>query len=211
MNLNYKYGDCYFTFHPVYIMIQDLVAYMIPMLAILLITCYILHRLHQSKSFNKQSLTTRNRRLLMKKIDSVNSEHKIKLANNELTEINYEVKANTKINFLTVDESINKPNETLIKNSIKNELDLSRFLKNVKINANFKLCVILTIFCILWLPFCILWPFNAICFNCVSDLVYQISYWMGYAQSLINPILLLILTKPVSDKRSESSYYNQSS
>lgn len=74
----------------------------------------------------------------------------------------------------------------------------------IKLNAYAKLYVIMATFCVLWLPFCILWPINAVCQSCINPFIFQLSYWMGYAQSLINPILLLILNPNYNKLKSDS-------
>lgn len=79
-----------------------------------------------------------------------------------------------------------------------------RCFRMPKLNAYAKLYVIIATFCILWLPFCVLWPINAVCDTCISPFVYQLSYWMGYAQSLINPILLLILNPNYNKLKSDA-------
>ncbi len=69
------------------------------------------------------------------------------------------------------------------------------FLPTMTLSPYAKLYVILGSFCTLWLPFCILWPVKSVSPDLIDPIVYTTTYWMGYAQSFINPILLLILNK----------------
>jgi hypothetical protein len=65
----------------------------------------------------------------------------------------------------------------------------------INVSAYAKLYIIVGSFCTLWLPFCILWPVKSVSPNLIPEVVYTTSYWLGYAQSLFNPILLLILNQ----------------
>jgi hypothetical protein len=59
INLTYKPRECYFNFDPTYIIIQDTVAYLLPMFIILGITIYILKVLHEA---NKRRRVMKQRR-----------------------------------------------------------------------------------------------------------------------------------------------------
>jgi hypothetical protein len=166
-SLNYKLGECYLIFNPFYVIFQDLLAYLMPIIVITLISIFILNRLRFSKRFKQ-------RPVLKNGNDSNETETSVS-----------DVKQSANMNS-------NFQKKNLISNKSKS---------HSKINVNTKLYIILTTFCLLWLPFCILWPIASICFDCVPTFIYQTSYWMGYAQSLINPIILLILTKPETDRK----------
>jgi hypothetical protein len=87
----------------------------------------------------------------------------------------------------------------------QNSVDKQKTNRNkLQFNSYTKLFIIILTFCLLWLPFCILWPINSICKHCIPPLVYQASYWMGYIQSFINPILLLILNPNYKSFKSNS-------
>ena len=251
ISLSFKNRECYFNFDPAYIIIQDTIAYLIPMIMILAITIYILRTLHyrnkSRKSFKKNKtirlLITHNiiaankskmRNSLIVKPGHEHGEH----SNYEFTSLSEyhgeEHKANRKEsllhehedakntslhvkindtetlenfsgerrNTIYVDRSSKKSNNTpkasfSAQGGSSKILTLLKILKldrlRINMNAYVKLTIIIFTFCILWLPFCILWPVYSVCQTCISNFIYQLVYWMGYAQSLINPILLIIL------------------
>lgn len=262
IDLTYKNNECYFNFDPRYILIQDSVAYLLPMSVILLITGYILKILHErnirrtklQKNRNKnksKSLKNLNENFSTSEL-SINSDCSTldgdkmqQFASSSKTDkTNFPIESLNETYFSSenVCESlvnkivstdqissrkilngssnfskqlIMKPNSGLRQTynsnfstncevsfiSSKSLKDVDKesktkkkqFSFSLKLNAYTKLYAIIATFCVLWLPFCILWPIFSVCQTCISKFVYQISYWMGYAQSLINPILLLIL------------------
>ncbi len=62
-NLTYKPRECYFNFDPAYIIMQDCIAYLLPMFVILGITIYILKVLHEA---NKRRKVMKRRRARIK-------------------------------------------------------------------------------------------------------------------------------------------------
>lgn len=105
--------------------------------------------------------------------------------------------ANSSLHVEIVDDRHASVDERLI--SLPNRQESKQRTKFIcpsfKVSAYAKLYVILATFCILWLPFCILWPVKAVAPDVIPEFVFQASYWMGYAQSFINPLLLLILNQ----------------
>lgn len=234
INLTFKNNECYFNFNPVYIIIQDSVAYLLPMSIILLITFYILKILHnrnkQRKLLKRKKIVKKTRKSHMKFPQNKQQNQEQAKSNTEnLTTSEFSIVSDVTSNHLNENESQNesfvesnskkdikrKKSErcvSLLKNNLNNHdspaclikiasnfktnpvpIKIFNTRKKLKLNAYTKLYVIIITFCLLWLPFCILWPVFSVCQSCISGLVYQVSYWMGYAQSLINPILLLIL------------------
>jgi hypothetical protein len=122
-----------------------------------------------------------------KKRSSIGSVHETKPANNKKKKL---VKQRSLIE--TIFESIEETEVEWKQNSVDKQ-SKQKNKNKLQLNSYTKLYIILLTFCVLWLPFCILWPINSICKQCIPPFVYQASYWMGYIQSLINPILLLIL------------------
>ena len=49
--------------------------------------------------------------------------------------------------------------------------------------------IIMTFLLLCWLPFAIMWPLRVFCGSCVSQLMYDISIWINYINSTINPII----------------------
>ena len=49
--------------------------------------------------------------------------------------------------------------------------------------------IIMTFLLLCWLPFAIMWPLRVFCRSCVSQLMYDISIWINYINSTINPII----------------------
>ena len=312
INLSFRDRDCYFTFHPVYIVIQDIVAYLIPMFIILGITAYILQTLHQA---NKKRKNMRKKNIKIKSNPKINKEptqknsnlnnsnyleakshhdnssnafsiinlkdsdrlsisggsisnsdigNDIKIQSFNIVYVNnsdessmiqktstsvspaspatnlksFNLKSPSKIKTASSPKTQSKiaykafsKQESKLSAGISNN-DLSLSAKSIhsfysteklnlscmtkiksrvtlsktkmKLNAYAKLYVIMGTFCVLWLPFCIIWPIESIFPHFVSDTTTQISYWMGYAQSLINPILLLILNPNYNKLKSEN-------
>ena len=48
---------------------------------------------------------------------------------------------------------------------------------------------VIAAFMLCWLPFCFFWPISAYCLDCISANLYQYSYWSAYLNSTINPLL----------------------
>lgn len=70
--LSFKNRECYFTYHPAYIIIQDSVAYLLPMFVILGITGYILQTL-RVRNKRRNQLKRKKKLRLPKLIAQVNS------------------------------------------------------------------------------------------------------------------------------------------
>lgn len=54
--------------------------------------------------------------------------------------------------------------------------------------------------------FCVTWPLKAACASCVSDLMLEVGYWMCYAFSSVNPIVLLIFHEHFSKRFRKSLF-----
>jgi hypothetical protein len=63
INLTFQKRECYFNYDPVYIILQDSVAYLLPMMIILAITFYILRTLHVRNKRRRQLKRKKNMRL----------------------------------------------------------------------------------------------------------------------------------------------------
>lgn len=295
INLTFKNRECYFNYDPAYIIMQDTIAYLLPMLIILAITAYILKTLHvrnkrrrmmkRKKNMHLPKLIMLERKKAALKNDDLDAAKNIQnlINRSENMSMGSELSLNTDDAAHTT-SNLNEiiiPNECIVTkngksiiatgkkspatnakkvsikkkpskppapppmqnqfstmsyvdsfsglvnggessyagngdNGGKNAADVTRIsdennsrtsrlrsklktkttscsISSIKLNAYAKLYIIIATFCVLWLPFCILWPINSVCPTCISAFVYQLSYWMGYAQSLINPVLLLIL------------------
>lgn len=58
-----------------------------------------------------------------------------------------------------------------------------------QLSAAKTLGTIMTFLLLCWLPFAILWPLRVFCKTCVSQFAYNISIWINYLNSSINPII----------------------
>ncbi len=71
---------------------------------------------------------------------------------------------------------------------------INNFKKNKK--AYKTLLLVSSSIIILWLPWVILWPIEAYCFvsdkECIPEIIYSISYFLEYLNSLMNPLILII-------------------
>jgi hypothetical protein len=82
--------------------------------------------------------------------------------------------------------------ERKTKLSSKLLIKLVNFKKLIFENAQVKLTIITTIFVCLYLPYPMSWAINSI-YVAVSDEWIDVFYLMSYSNSMINPIILLIL------------------
>lgn len=64
--------------------------------------------------------------------------------------------------------------------------------RSKKLKPEIKLLIIIVAFLIQWIPTCALWMLDSIC-NCVPGLIKKISYLLTFTESLVNPVLVLIL------------------
>lgn len=172
---------------------QDIVAYIIPMLIILVITLYIIRIIRITKKKKKTNgLTALNRAMLKGHRTRLHSN--ISTSNNENIESS-KVKYGQQYSYGSENSNVaiedNRSHINVPAQATKRFLDLPV----VNVSAYAKLYIIVGTFCALWLPFCILWPVRSVSPNLIAEIVYTTSYWLGYAQSLINPILLLILNQ----------------
>ncbi len=162
-----------------------------PILVILGITMYIVKLIQHTK---KQQFTmVRIKNLIqMSKASNCNRSNqnypKEKIDENEsLVVSNFQVSRSGTSNLISsFDEEVDTKFE---------QIPSKLCLPTINISPYAKLYVILGSFCTLWLPFCILWPVKSVSPDLIDPIVYTTTYWMGYAQSFINPILLLILNK----------------
>lgn len=66
-------------------------------------------------------------------------------------------------------------------------LESSRLAQQIKIAKT--LAIIMIFIMLSWLPFAIMWPIKSICPTCLSEKSYNISFWINYLNSALNPIL----------------------
>lgn len=162
------------------------------MLIILVITLYIVRIIRITKKKKKTNgLTALNRAMLQG--------HRKRLASNVSTSNNENIETKAKCGQ---QHSYGSDNSNVAIEDNRTSINVppqatKRFLNLpvVNVSAYAKLYIIVGTFCALWLPFCILWPVRSVSPNLIAEIVYTTSYWLGYAQSLINPILLLILNQ----------------
>jgi hypothetical protein len=65
----------------------------------------------------------------------------------------------------------------------------SKFISNPQV----KLSIIISAFCIQYLPYSLVWLIVTFCNECVSDLLFEITYLMTFSASFTNPFILLVL------------------
>ena len=69
----------------------------------------------------------------------------------------------------------------------QNSLEKSRLKRQMR--AAKTLGLIMTFLLLCWLPFAVMWPLKAVCPHCVSQRVFDISIWVNYLNSSVNPII----------------------
>ncbi len=69
---------------------------------------------------------------------------------------------------------------------------LERTRLKQQLSAARMLGIIMAFLLLCWLPFAILWPLRVFCPRCVSQGVYNLSIWINYANSGINPVIYFL-------------------
>ena len=69
---------------------------------------------------------------------------------------------------------------------------LERARLKQQLSAARMLGMIMAFLLLCWLPFAILWPLRVFCPRCVSQGVYNLSIWINYANSGINPVIYFL-------------------
>jgi 5-hydroxytryptamine receptor 5 len=157
IHFTYEERSCYFTFTLAYIIVQDIIAYIIPILSLLSLTLFIMYIYRLKES-----------------------------ARNQKTKQTQTAKRHANFTNLSFIFSNSRQLQS-------RELRMKERSKDKRFNLYIKLTIILLTFIALWLPWIIAWPIKSGCNECVNDTAYIVFYWLGYIQSLVNPILLLIL------------------
>ncbi|KAL3871604.1 hypothetical protein ACJMK2_039595 [Sinanodonta woodiana] len=67
---------------------------------------------------------------------------------------------------------------------------LAQHIRAAKTLSSMMICLLLC-----WLPFSIIWPVKTLCPSCISQRLYNFSFWVNYINSTLNPIIYC-LTNP---------------
>ena len=168
-----------------------MVAYILPIAIILSITSFIARKIQNSK--RRKAMIRLKALIIQTRVDHAQVSSALK--QDEKTSL---VSKPTRTDISTTAEeekqsNSKQPNQNqpTSKTNIRNILNFPV----ITLSPFAKLYIILGSFCTLWLPFCILWPVKSVSPGLIDPIVYTASYWMGYAQSFINPILLMILNQ----------------
>nr|QVK45735.1 G protein-coupled receptor [Proales similis] len=206
--------ECYFALnHPFLIICQDVVAYLLPMGLIIAMTLYTMRMLSVRRRRKRENAQKNWNRLRNGAATAAATAAMVVSIHNQMTltvggEETAAATASEYSRLNVTEEMFSSTNEPSVSGIFKstNGDQRTRTLsvspqsslgtnqsRRTRLNVFAKLYIIILTFCILWLPFCLMWPIYSICEHCIPESVYQISYWLGYTQSLINPMLLLIL------------------
>jgi hypothetical protein len=161
---------CYFTSTFSYVLAADLVGYLLPVLAVLLVNSLIFFELRKKKIKRKR----------------------VVFSNNQSMSYSYKLHSLSKeIALVELDHSTNK--SSIAKYSVNRSYNLKfKEFINKETRALVCLCIVTGFLVILFSIFCVTWPYKAFCSECVSDLILEIGYWLSYVYSSFNPVLLLI-------------------
>lgn len=65
---------------------------------------------------------------------------------------------------------------------------------------NYKIILMVTVFCLFWLPFFVLWPLKGVCGACVPDFIRKLSGLLTYGQSALNPLTVICTSRQIRSK-----------
>lgn len=69
------------------------------------------------------------------------------------------------------------------------ETSLERARLKQQVRAAKILGVIMGFLLVCWLPFAIMWPIRTICSTCISERMFDMSIWINYVNSAVNPVI----------------------
>ncbi|XP_064616407.1 probable G-protein coupled receptor No18 [Liolophura sinensis] len=69
----------------------------------------------------------------------------------------------------------------------KRRLESVRLAQQIRAARN--LAVLMAFLVLCWMPFSIMWPIHAYCPSCLTPKVYNLSFWINYLNSSMNPII----------------------
>ena len=169
------YKECYYLYNLEFILVIDLIVYIIPICYIVILQLLIYVFLK-----NKDRLI------------NLSSRHESQRSKPP-TDKELMARKRVSIATTTVMHSQKCSNTNHKKNTVN--LDLKVLIRNTKNRKAFVTLFCVTVFIILfWSPWIILWPINAYC-NCIPRPMYSFAYWMKYMNSFTNPIILILGNK----------------
>ncbi|KAI0237024.1 Beta-3 adrenergic receptor [Lamellibrachia satsuma] len=155
-------NDCYYIPPPLYVLVQSIVVYHVPLLLIVVIYVVCVNRLR-------------------KRFRTIADSHQLETAATAAT-TGGPVDA-------TIDSTVSTTGGPSVDRIHAIALDRQRQRRRRHIRSLRTLGAVIAFFVLCWLPFCLFWPISAYCADCISANLYQYSYWSAYLNSTINPLL----------------------
>ncbi|KAI0237020.1 5-hydroxytryptamine receptor 1B, partial [Lamellibrachia satsuma] len=157
-------NDCYYIPPPLYVLVQSIVVYYLPLLFIVVIYVACVNRLR-------------------KRFRTIADSHQLETAATAAT-----TGGLVDVAVSTVDSisTAGGPSvDTVLAMAVERQLQRHRrHIRSLRM-----LGAVIAFFVLCWLPFCVFWPISAYCADCISANLYQYSYWSAYLNSTINPLL----------------------
>ncbi len=105
-------------------------------------------------------------------------------------------------NTMTVNTVIHVNDDTLmtsqgIVKETKKHVSTSKTKLSKDLKAVTCLIVVSLILVFCWSLFIIVWPLRAACSNCISNVLFEVSYWLPYSSSTLYPISLFIFHEAI--------------
>lgn len=156
-------NDCYYIPPPLYVLIQSVFVYHLPLLLIVVIYVVCVNRLRS-------------------RFRTIANSHQHEIDATATTRGPIEDTVST-VDSIT---DSGAPNADTM-HSMAQERQRQRRRRHIRSLRT--LGAVIAAFMLCWLPFCLFWPISAYCADCISANLYQYSYWSAYLNSTINPLL----------------------
>lgn len=163
---------CYFTYTFSYVIVSDFIAFLVPIMGSFVVNVLAYFEI-------KEKMKNKNRLKNIYKTGSFTLQP-TRFRNNQVSTIT---------NSVSASENLSQSQKSQHSNVSSQH---SRDLIEKETKAWICLCVVSGAQCILYSVFCVSWPIKAYRNEMVGDFIIEISYWLAYIYSSLNPCLLLI-------------------
>ena len=175
---NFDETGCFFIYTFSYVINADIFGYFLPVLASGIINMLIFYEIRK-KTISKNKLKNQNHRAKGKSL-------KVSKSNKVST-----IETDNGAHDNSIEEEISTKNNLQQPQKQQQHHNSKEFIEK-ETKALICLCVVTGALCVLYSVFCIAWPIKAYCDECINVIIIEISYWLGYIYSTLNPFLLII-------------------